>query len=255
MLSSYIALLLPMIATIIAILWDYGHKPKKLVFILCSVTIFGTIAAIFDRCSSDKESVHQQKQIVELSSKYDSLHETTLKNVMGKGYSTFTVRSGFEPGEYVGLIVNDNDYPSYNVEIQVTHIESLKNCYVEKFNDKVYLDAICFADANRGFFIGEVRPKSSRYINDLRINSDRQFLYLEITYNSRSANVLQQVIIKLGKGLCQSSYRIWEFEPSMHWNEAGVDKLIETHNGIDGLNPNWENEFPVPVPNRILRTY
>jgi hypothetical protein len=253
--SPYIALLLPMIATVIAILWDYEHKPKRLVVVLCCITVLGTIAAIQDRIVSGRESDKQQEKIIQLSNKYDSLHDVTIKNVIGVGYSLFTLRSGFEPNEYVGMIINDNEYPSYNIEIQVTHIEGLKKCLRKMEGNKIYLDAICCYDNTRTFSIDEVRPKSSKYINELRINSGDEFIYLEIMYKSRSANILQQVIIKLGKGLCQSSYRIWEFEPSKHWNHSGVDKLIFTHNGIDNFKPDWELEFPIPVPNRILRTY
>lgn len=250
--SPYIALLLPMIATIIAILWDYEHKPKKLVIFLCAVCIVGTTAALVDRYSNDSAQIILEKNIKSLKTKYDSLHDETLKNVIGVGYSLFTLTSGSKENEYFGVLINDNKYPSYGIQMDVSLAEDLKKCKSETKDGNFYIDRLCYDRNVKALTVDEVYPNTSMVVN-YRILSNEAYQKFEIRYFSKSSLIVQQVVVKLGKGICAFSSRIYDLS-SEQFNTQGSNKLIKQYDGIPGLQIDWDKEF-LPIKNRFAKTY
>ncbi len=235
-------------------LWDsYNNKNKKIMWLLSAIATVLATAMGYSSYQDVLEQNELKSQLKELRLRYDSLNNEVLKNIIGSGFPTFNLRG--VDGGYVGLLINNGDYPIYNVVIQVIDPIKIQSCKLGSVRDSIFLDQDCINNALLEYSISEIPPKKSLVVKNILIKEDYEskvgeYYIRELKISTRTTTTIQQVVIQLRKGYSMPSFRIWE-PVKRSFYESEKHKIVMLH---DVFNVNWDSHFPVSVDNRFLKS-
>lgn len=245
---KYVLFFVSLILALLTLL-NEDQRKSSLKTLLVTLTIFSFILTAYIQYQDDNES---EKRTGELNSRLsliqkenDSLSHLLLYNIIGKGYCVFSLTGAIEDGEYIGILTNANEYPSFDIILTISNAKDLMNCKRFKEGlDYVGIERTCAALISKNLSKTNVSPSTSVYLPEYKLTTLDTAIYLEAMSISRNSKIIQQSYFRLYKGDCPQETRIFDI------SDKKRPKLI-FNNVSDERSKEWDNIF-IPVKNREL---
>lgn len=174
-------------------------------------------------------------ELIEANKKINELTNETLKSALGDGFLKVDLLR-VQPDEYQFVVINNSNYPIYDVSIEFIDFDEVMKCQHEKIDGKLTFLRECFQKSVTRFENINFIPNTERYFpNRFKFVNGYKHFYIKI--HSRNSSTVRQCIFKEKKdGLWDQSYRFYQYKNSLI-------KKIDEKNTIGVSESYWIEHF------------